>query len=205
MGNLPCRKLSVWDFGRDLPQVAAAVDRVPGLVRDTPLLRGKLLCVPSSGQQVTVFSVSDEPGSPPLKRVAGYQVPRGGQGAIYLAAGPEDELWMAGQSVRRLRLTRDSIVPDERAVALGIATQPLRVIDQDLIAVGYVGTDSRATAVIAAQRRPSDSRLTAPPSPSLRMVGSPNDRTSDPRSGSGRLTRSRMRAEWLGRQSARSW
>ncbi|MFO1020625.1 MAG: PQQ-binding-like beta-propeller repeat protein [Planctomycetales bacterium] len=146
-------KLSVWDFGRDLPQVAAAVDRVPGLVRDTPLLRGKLLCVPSSGQQVTVFSVSDEPGSPPLKRVAGYQVPRGGQGAIYLAAGPEDELWMAGQSVRRLRLTRDSIVPDERAVALGIATQPLRVIDQDLIAVGYVGSDSRATAVIAADRR----------------------------------------------------
>ncbi len=62
-----------------------------------------------------------------------------------------------------------------------------------------------ATAVIAAQRRPPDSRLTAQPSPRLRTVGSPSDRTTDPRSGSGRRASLRMRAGWLGRRSARSW
>ena len=61
-----------------------------------------------------------------------------------------------------------------------------------------------ATAVIAAQRRPSDSCLTALPSPRLRTVGACG-RTIDSCSGFCRLTWPRVRAGWLGRRSARSW
>ncbi|MBS0201618.1 MAG: PQQ-binding-like beta-propeller repeat protein [Planctomycetes bacterium] len=70
-------QLRLWDAGN--PQVALTEMtgksvRVRGQVRESPVLRGNQLVVPSSGERLAVFSVTDEPGREELAPVAQYQV-----------------------------------------------------------------------------------------------------------------------------------
>ncbi|MCA9093293.1 MAG: PQQ-binding-like beta-propeller repeat protein [Planctomycetaceae bacterium] len=145
-------QLAVWDFSNGNPTVPLGLGRVPGHVRDQSVLRGKQLFVPSSGERVTTFIVSDQTGTPLLTRTAGYQVPNGGSSPAFLKPGPEDELWMGSSIVQRLELSVDSVVPSGGSLAIGATTQPLQIIDQDLVVVGHP-KGVRSFVIIAADRR----------------------------------------------------
>lgn len=145
-------RLAVWDFTQGDPREPVATSRVPGHVRDQSVLRGKQLFVPSTGERVTSFTVSEQPGTSLLTRTAGYQVPNGGMSACFLKPGPEDELWMGSSVIQRLELSVDSIVPSGGQLSIGATTQPLQVVDQDLVIVGHP-KGVRSFAIIGADRR----------------------------------------------------
>lgn len=69
--------LRLWDAGNPkvaLSEMTSKSVRVRGQVRESPVLRGNQLVVPSSGERLAVFSVTDEPGREELAPVAQYQV-----------------------------------------------------------------------------------------------------------------------------------
>jgi TolA-binding protein len=126
-----------------LSQVATA--NVTGRVVDPPVIRGRDLFVPSTGQRVSAFSVSDDPGQPPLTAGPAYQGEGEYRGPVYLLTGPDRQVWMATGALSRLRLTTDALQPDGSSVAPGLAAQPL----------GYV-----SGYLMNARRRPYTSAVT---------------------------------------------
>ena len=69
--------LRLWDAGKPqtpLTELTAKALRVRGQVRESPVLRGNQLVVPSSGEQLAAFSVTDEAGREGLAPVAQYRV-----------------------------------------------------------------------------------------------------------------------------------
>ncbi len=80
-------RLAVWDFTQAILGNLWPRPVVPGHVRDQSVLRGKQLFVPSTGERVTSFTVSEQPGTSLLTRTAGYQVPNGGMSACFLKPG----------------------------------------------------------------------------------------------------------------------
>ncbi|MFO1095746.1 MAG: PQQ-binding-like beta-propeller repeat protein [Planctomycetaceae bacterium] len=109
-----------------LSQVAAA--EVSGHVLDLPVIRGRDLFVPSTGERVAAFTVSDDPGQPPLITGPNYQVQGGGDSTTYLLTGPDQQLWMAGSALRKLQLTTSALDADQKVVAIGLSTQPLQYV-----------------------------------------------------------------------------
>ncbi|MEX0728905.1 MAG: PQQ-binding-like beta-propeller repeat protein [Planctomycetaceae bacterium] len=117
------------------PLRIAGSQKVDGHVRDELAVRGNQLFVPSSGERITVFTVSDEAGQPALSRVAMFQVEEGKGGRIYVTAGPNGQLWMSSTAFRRLEVEGDAIKPDSRQLAVGLSSQPLQMIG-DFVYVG---------------------------------------------------------------------
>ena len=112
-----------------LQEVAAA--RVDGHIHDRPVIRGRQLFVASSPERITAFSVSDENDQEPLTQLASNEIQSGHAGPLFLKAGADGRLWMAGSAFREFRLKIGSIAYDEGgAVAIGISTQPLQLVDR---------------------------------------------------------------------------
>ncbi|WP_437228446.1 PQQ-binding-like beta-propeller repeat protein [Planctomicrobium sp. SH661] len=107
------------------PVTTAAVN---GRVLDAPVVRGRDLFVPSTGERITVFSLSDDAGQPPLTRGPVYVSEGKQSGAAYLLPGPDRQLWMATAALSRLRLTTDSLQLEGEPIGIGIATQPLQFL-----------------------------------------------------------------------------
>ena len=105
-----------------LKQVAA--ERVAGQIHRPPVLRGNVLVVPSLPERVTAFSLSDDPGRPPLTRLTGAELPDPQGVPTYLVAGPDGTVWAAGTVLRKLRLTADGWSIGQEATAPGRHTQP---------------------------------------------------------------------------------
>lgn len=114
------------------PLTVAATGNVNGRVLDRPVIRGRDLFVPSSGERVSAFSLSDDPGQPPLTAGPVFQGEGALQNPAYLLTGPDRQLWMATGALARLRLTTDSIQPDSDPVASGLTTQPLQYLSGSL-------------------------------------------------------------------------
>lgn len=102
--------------------------KVAGRVLDQPVIRGRDLFVPSTGERVAAFTVSDDAGQPPLITGPNFQVQGGGDSKTYLATGPDRQLWMAGSALRKLQLTTNSLEADQKVVAIGLSTQPLQYV-----------------------------------------------------------------------------
>ncbi|MBL8848870.1 MAG: PQQ-binding-like beta-propeller repeat protein [Planctomycetaceae bacterium] len=109
-----------------LQEIAAA--NVAGSVLDLPVIRGRDLFVPSSGERVAAFTISDDAGQPPLIAGPNFQVQGGGESTSYLATGPDRQLWMAGSALRKLQLTTNALEADQKVVAVGLSTQPLQYV-----------------------------------------------------------------------------
>ncbi|MCA8994348.1 MAG: hypothetical protein KDA88_20385, partial [Planctomycetaceae bacterium] len=92
---------------------------------DEPVIRGRDLFIPSSGERISSFSVSDDPGQPPLTPGPNYQGKGGDDIPIHMLPGPDRQLWIATVALARLRLTTDALQPDSDPVANGVSTQPL--------------------------------------------------------------------------------
>ena len=112
------------------------VETVEGEVRDPPVIYGKMLFVASSPARITAFSVSDGPGQESLVPTTSLAIPRQEQSPLFLSAGPDGQLWMAGSSLRRLqlKLNAQSFFLDPAETAIGISSQPLQVVGQYLFA-----------------------------------------------------------------------
>lgn len=112
------------------------VETVAGQVRDAPVIYGKMLFVASVPARITAFSISDAPGQESLTQTASMTIPKQEDAPIFLSAGPDGQLWMAGSSVRRLqlKLNSQSFALDPSEIAAGISTQPLQVIGPYLFA-----------------------------------------------------------------------
>ncbi|MCA9079807.1 MAG: PQQ-binding-like beta-propeller repeat protein [Planctomycetaceae bacterium] len=111
---------------QDNPFMEVATSQVSGRVRDEPVaVRGRDLFVPSSGERLSAFSVSDDAGQAPLTAGPVYQGKGDLNRPIHLMTGPDRQVWMASGSLVRVRLTTDALQPDSDPVAFGQVTQPL--------------------------------------------------------------------------------
>lgn len=158
--------LRLWDASNPkapLVELNSKSVRVRGQVRESPVLRGNQLVVPSSGEQLAAFSVSDEAGREGLAPVAQYRiredediekrkgaaqgpktddetlpvpaVPPTGRVPLYVALGADRQFWAASSAFRRFEIGADAIHMDSNALALGIASQRLQLIGDQF----YVG------------------------------------------------------------------
>ncbi len=114
----------------ELVEVATATVR--GLVVDPPVIRGQDLFVPSTGERVSSFIVSDVPDQPIL--TVGPVYPGSGVGAapVHLSTGPERQVWMASSAVRKLQISGDDLRSNIKPEALGLTSQPLQYVDRKL-------------------------------------------------------------------------
>ena len=105
-----------------------AADDVAGLVLDTPVIRGRDLFIPSVPERVSAFTVSDDPGQPPLLKGPVYQVEGKRESPIFLSTGPDRQLWMASSALRKLQLTTTALEADQQVIAVGLSSQPLQYL-----------------------------------------------------------------------------
>lgn len=150
--------LRVWDVSApDKPLTQLAADRIDGQARDAPALRGKQLIVPSSPERLSAFTVSDEKGEKALAKSGTYQAEHPQGGPIYVTLGPDDELWMTSSTLRRLQIGAESILPQKGELSLGVATQPIQMLDQILFATSRLHSNS-ATYFLSADRQQMSSQ-----------------------------------------------
>jgi hypothetical protein len=99
---------------------------IPGHVLDAPVIRGRDLFVASSGGRINSFSISDERDQPPLAEGPRFEANGSSHGPLFLATGPDRQVWMAGRNLRKLQLTADAIQSGPQLLNLGRATQELQ-------------------------------------------------------------------------------
>ncbi|MEZ6125899.1 MAG: PQQ-binding-like beta-propeller repeat protein [Planctomycetaceae bacterium] len=106
-------------------------EKVEGQVRDKCLLRGTELFVPSTPQRIMAFSVNDAPdANPPIARIGPNQLPNPSPAPIHLLAGPGGQLWMASESLRKLRVRTNAVELESDVEAEGLHLQPIQFLDQ---------------------------------------------------------------------------
>jgi TolA-binding protein len=146
-------QLRVWNLAvGDQPLVPLALARVLGQARETAMLRGKQLIVPTSPERISSFTVSDEKGGKTLTAAGTYAIEPSHGSPISVTLGPDDELWMTSSSLRRFTIGPDSLIPDKGQLSLGVSTQPVQVVEQNLFATSRVPSNS-AISFLAADRR----------------------------------------------------
>ena len=119
------RVLDTRDEGGQLQQIDSA--QIPGHVIDPPVIRGRDVFVPSTGDRVSAFSASDEPGQSPLTVGPRYEPESAERSPMFLATGPDRQVWMASRYLRKLRLTTDAVQPGSKLVSIGVATRPIQL------------------------------------------------------------------------------
>ncbi|MFM9960468.1 MAG: PQQ-binding-like beta-propeller repeat protein [Planctomycetaceae bacterium] len=112
-----------------------AETRVEGHIRDDMILRGNRLYTISSGPRLSVFNVSDDQNQRTLAPVSTLQIPTSHSGAAHIAAGADDQIWLAIGALRKVLLKTDVLQLDPVAIAVGQSTQPMQMIGRNL----YVG------------------------------------------------------------------
>lgn len=105
---------------------------IAGRVLDTPVLRGRDLFVPSSGERVSAFAISDDAGEPPVTVGPVYQTQSPRKSPVFLAAGSDRQVWMAGSTLRKLQLVGGALGADERTTGAGLASQPIQTAGSTL-------------------------------------------------------------------------
>lgn len=104
---------------------------VKGQVRDACLLRGTELFVPSTPQRVSAFSVNDSPeADPPLSPIGGNQLPTSSPAPVHLLAGPQGQLWMASEDLRKFRVRTNAVELLQDTAARGVHLRPIQFKDQ---------------------------------------------------------------------------
>ena len=87
--------------------------------------------VTSSPERITAFAVSEDKEQPPLLQIAETRITGGHSGPLFLKAGDDGRLGMAGSAFRSFRLLTDVIAYDEaKRAATGLTTQPLQLVDR---------------------------------------------------------------------------
>jgi outer membrane protein assembly factor BamB len=121
-----CRLRLLTTEPADQPIREVATQEIGGQVIDAPVVRGRDLFVPSTGERVFTFQVSDDAGQPPLSPGPAFEVKGAKPTTTYLAAAPDGELFMASTALRKLQLSVDALQPTQEAILKGSASQPLQ-------------------------------------------------------------------------------
>ena len=156
-------RLRVWNAHQPADSlVELPSTRITGQVRDTPVIRGNQLIVPSSGEQFAAFVVSDDPGHQGMTPVGEYRADTTSKSdqiasPLFVALGPDNQFWSAGSAFRRFEITGNTIRMDSNFTAPGIASQPLQSIGEQFF-VGRKSRSSDAVTFSAFERE----RLTSP-------------------------------------------
>lgn len=116
--------------GMALEEVGEA--SVPGRVRDAPILRGATLFVPSGGNRVTAFTVTDESEENQVTQIDVQSLEIDHKGPVHLLAGPNGRLWMSSNALHKFDLLADRLLHDTNQSAVGLATQPLQTANRQL-------------------------------------------------------------------------
>src|SRR5262249_53279869 len=126
-------RLRVFDVSReDQKPVEIARQIVAGHVRETPVLRGKELFVPSTPQRVPALRVWETGDENSLVAIASFQVKSSSGAPVYLSTGPDDQMWMYSTALRRFELTPDSLLPAKQQLVQGLASQALQGLGDSL-------------------------------------------------------------------------
>ena len=125
-------RLRVLEVNSGSGQVAVlASDVVDGQVRDSLLIRGRDLYVPSTPQRVTAFRVNDEPDADHLAKVGANQLEDAATAPIFLRAGPGGQLWMASEALRKFKVRTNTLELQSDSVAEGLHLQPIQMSDEN--------------------------------------------------------------------------
>ena len=127
------RLLNVREPDRQITETAST--RIPGSVQDRPVVWSNRLFVPSSGERIAVFTISDDPNKKAITKVTSFQLENPKPVPMFLSPGSDDRLWLAGSALRKFRLKGNNLQLDPRITALGVTTQPLQRIGERF----YVG------------------------------------------------------------------
>lgn len=125
-----CRLRLLTTEPTDQPIRDIAEAQIAGQVVDAPVVRGRDLFIPSTGERVAAFQVSDDPGQPPLVAGPTYEVKGAKPCVSYLATAPDGEVLMASSALRKLQLDVNSLQPAQEAVLHGLASQPMQSQDR---------------------------------------------------------------------------
>ncbi|QDT37773.1 outer membrane protein assembly factor BamB family protein [Stratiformator vulcanicus] len=120
----------------------AATLRLEGRINGRPLLRGNKLFVPTDGERLSAFIVSDNIEQPVLTAGPSVQLPDPQPGPVELVAGSGGRVWMAGSSLRQLTWTADRWEIDPSSIASGRHTQSPQTLGEDLFATRQVPASS---------------------------------------------------------------
>lgn len=126
-------RLRLWDASQPdaiLPEISGESPRVAGAVYEAPVLRGSQLVVPSTGERLAAFAVSDEPGRMGLAPIGQYRLQDGYDGPQYVMLGPDQQFWVSSSAFRRFEITADSIRMVSNPVAVGWTAQPLQAVGE---------------------------------------------------------------------------
>lgn len=139
------RILDARESESDLPEVASL--RLGAHVRDVPLLRGNRLYVPAVGEQINIFTISDELDKEPLAVVARPPAQSEYSGAVHLLAGADNLVWTASDQLRQYQLTQDALLEDaKKKQSIGASAQPIQSIGRTLF-VGRRQLESDAVSM----------------------------------------------------------
>ena len=106
---------------------------VKGQVRDNCLLRGTELFIPSTPQRVSAFNVNDSPeADPPLSPIGTNQLPTSSAASVFLLAGPQGQLWMASESLRKFRIRTNAVELLSDTAAKGLHLRPIQFKDRNV-------------------------------------------------------------------------
>ena len=106
--------------------------RVQGHVRSPSILRGKQLYVPSDPEMITAFTVAEGGDARALVQIAKSTATDSRGGPMFLAAGPDDQLWGTATLLRKYQLVKDSLLAEGPKRAVGLAAQPLQMSGESL-------------------------------------------------------------------------
>ena len=149
--------LRLWDASKPNESlIELASTRTAGQVRDTPVLRGNQLVVPSVGEQFAAFAVSDDAGHTGIAPIGQYRADQAKMSEqlnapLFIALGSDGQFWSAGTAFRRFEVVSDSIRMDSNSTAPGVASQPLQSFG-DFFFVGRKSRYSDAVTFSAIER-----------------------------------------------------
>lgn len=129
-----------------LPQVGT--EKLSHHVVDRPILRGNQLFVPAEREQLSVYTVSDDPEMPKVLPLAKPPTQIEYTGAVYLHAGPDGRLWSISDNVKQFQLSTEALSEDVgKRIPIAAAAQPLQSIGKTLF-VGRKQLESDAVSII---------------------------------------------------------
>ena len=126
-------KLRVIQAGEDgMAPTQTGEAEIPGFVRDSPILRGDKLFVPSGGNRITAYTVTDEADDHQMTQIDVQQLEIEYNGPVHLLAGPNGRLWMSSEALDKFDLTADRLGHDTNRTAFGMTTQPIQTANRKL-------------------------------------------------------------------------
>ncbi|QDU81984.1 outer membrane biogenesis protein BamB [Polystyrenella longa] len=160
------------DNPAEFPQkiVPEAQEKIAGRVVNPPFLRGKQLVVHSTGKRLTSFTVSADPGTQMLTEDGAFQfqemqeeqtgetasVNPSNEQSVYLYIGPNGQLWMSQDALRKLQINSDHFQLNPKETATGAPVQPLQM-QHEKVFVGRSHPFSPAVFLSQANRQSLDS------------------------------------------------